>query len=59
MKFFEPFRDPGVAVARRPSSSVPPESDPASASVRPQAPSHSPRASFGTYLRRCSSVPNW
>ena len=38
---------------------MPPESDPASASVRPQAASHSPDASRGMYLRRCAGVPNW
>ena len=36
---------------------VPAASDPASGSVSDQQPIHSPVASFGIYLRRCSSLP--
>ena len=46
MKFFEPFRTQ-LPFSRTAVVRVPPESEPASASVRPQAASHSPAASFG------------
>ncbi len=58
MKFFEPFRTQ-VSPSRTAVVRVPLESDPASDSVSPQAASHSPDASFGTYFCRCASVPNW
>ena len=58
MKFFEPFSTQS-SPSRTAVVFVPLESDPASASVRPQAASHSPEASFGMYRRRCASVPNW
>ena len=57
VKFFDPFNtqeSPSATAVER----VPPESEPASASVSPQAASHSPVASFETYFRLCSSVPN-
>ena len=46
MKFLEPFKTQPPA-SRRAVDRVPPESDPASASVRPQAASHSPEVSRG------------
>ena len=36
---------------------IPAGSDPASGSVRPKQPIHSPDASFGRYFLRCASVP--
>src|SRR4029078_10164095 len=36
---------------------MPPGSEPASGSVRPKQPTHSPVASLGRYFLRCSSVP--
>ena len=46
MKFFEPFRTQ-PAPSRAAVDFVPPESEPASASVRPQAASHLPDVSLG------------
>ena len=45
---------PSVLTAR---VRMPPGSEPASGSVRPKQPTHSPLASFGRYLRFCSSDP--
>src|SRR6516164_2617912 len=36
---------------------IPPGSDPASGSVSPKQPTHSPLASFGRYFLRCASSP--
>ncbi len=41
-----------TAVVRAPAAS-----EPEPGSVNPHAPSHSPEASRGTHLRRCSSFP--
>ena len=51
------------SITHSPSSSravvrVAPASDPAPASVSPNAPSRSPEASVGSHRRRCSSLPN-
>ena len=56
MKVFEPFRtqeSPSLTAVVR----VPPASEPALFSVRPQAPTNSPVASLGRYFIFCSSVP--
>ena len=58
MKFLEPFSTHSLP-SRTAVVFVPLESDPASASVRPHAASHSPEVSFGMYFRRWASVPNW
>src|SRR5690606_19559377 len=58
IQFFVPFRtqpSPSRVAVQR----ILPASEPVLASVRPQAPIHSPEASFGRYFRFCSSLPKY
>ena len=57
IQVFEPFskKPPSTALARERMEAG---SEPASGSVRPKQPTHSPRAIFGRYLSFCASDPN-